>query len=201
MASASFDIEVFDRTPPVITLLGDATIEVEKGSGPYVDPGASVTDNADPGVTVDIDDSAVDTDAVGSYEVIFSATDASGNNAEISRTVEVVQSGYAGSTGIHVSKHSVKRGRTVYLWWAWTDENGHPVDSSGDTQLLTIENCHTGERVVDIAANPGTNNVYYLHSNYWKYRWRTHVPKGKYCATVTSSLTGQVQTSREVRVR
>ncbi len=198
-ATASFDITIFDETAPVITLIGSATIEIEVGSGPYVDPGATVDDNADPNVTVDIDDSAVDTDTTGTYSVIISATDASGNRAELTRTVNVV--GYPGSTGIQPKKLNIKSGSSNPLEWAWLDELGNAVDSSGDTQLLRIENCDTLQVLLSIAGDPGTSGFRFMADNFWRFNWEANVPKGTFCAVVRSSLTGQEQSSPPIRVR
>ena len=80
-----------DTTAPVITLNGDNPQTVEL-NGTYVEAGAT----ADTGEQVDIDSSAVDTSAVGSYEVIYTATDAAGNTAApVIRTVNVVDSSAA----------------------------------------------------------------------------------------------------------
>jgi hypothetical protein len=80
-----------DTTAPVITLNGDNPQTVEL-NGTYVEVGATT----DTGEQVDIDSSAVDTSAVGSYEVIYTATDAAGNAATpVVRTVNVVDSSAA----------------------------------------------------------------------------------------------------------
>ncbi|MDA8682025.1 DUF5011 domain-containing protein [Porticoccaceae bacterium] len=80
-----------DTTAPVITLNGDnpQTIELNEA---YQEAGATT----DTGEQVDIDSSAVDTSAVASYEVIYTATDAAGNAATpVVRTVNVVDSSAA----------------------------------------------------------------------------------------------------------
>lgn len=79
-----------DRTPPVITLRGPATITVDCGT-PYTDAGATATDNCDGDVTVTVNSSAVDTSRrnTAGYTVTFTATDASGNEARATRTVLV----------------------------------------------------------------------------------------------------------------
>jgi len=80
-----------DTTAPVITLNGDNPQTVEL-NGTYVETGATT----DTGEQVDINSSAVDTSAVGSYEVIYTATDAAGNAATpVVRTVNVVDSSAA----------------------------------------------------------------------------------------------------------
>jgi len=80
-----------DTTPPVITLLGDNPLELTVGDT-YNEPGATANDNVDGDISgnIVIDDSAVDTNTVGSYEVTYNVSDAAGNAAtEVIRTVNV----------------------------------------------------------------------------------------------------------------
>ncbi len=78
-----------DSEAPVITLFGDNPQTIEAGSS-YVEAGAS----ADGGEAVTIDSSAVDTGTVGNYTVTYTATDAAGNSASVTRTVKVVNSSF-----------------------------------------------------------------------------------------------------------
>lgn len=79
-----------DTTPPVITLNGSNPMTVIKGSA-FTDPGASVTDNIDPPQTI-YGTGSVNTAVVGSYTLNYSVTDAAGNSASTTRTVNVVNS-------------------------------------------------------------------------------------------------------------
>ncbi|MBM3216170.1 DUF5011 domain-containing protein [Candidatus Poribacteria bacterium] len=78
---------VSDTTPPVIVLNGDDPMTVEC-PGPYVEPGASVTDTCDASPTLAIT-GAVDSHTPGEYIVTYTATDASGNKSEKTRAVIV----------------------------------------------------------------------------------------------------------------
>ena len=85
-------IDVVDTTIPVITLVGANPQTIEAGS-PYVELGATASDNYDGDITASIitDASAVDTAVVGSYSVTYDVTDSSGNAAiQVTRTVDVV---------------------------------------------------------------------------------------------------------------
>src|SRR5574342_448131 len=85
-------VNVVDTTIPIITLNGDNPQVILLGS-PYVEAGAIVTDNQVAPITPVIDSSAVNTSAVGSYQVTYDATDDEGNNAvQVIRTVNVVDS-------------------------------------------------------------------------------------------------------------
>ncbi|MCK8523806.1 DUF5011 domain-containing protein [Aquimarina sp. D1M17] len=80
-------IDVVDTTAPVITLIGANPQEIVLGSD-YTELGATTND----GSVVNIDTSDF-IDAVGSYIIRYTASDASGNAAmEVTRTVNVVNS-------------------------------------------------------------------------------------------------------------
>ena len=75
-----------DTTPPVITLNGSSSIEIEEGSV-FNDPGATATDDEDGEVQINI--SGEVGSAVGTYILTYAASDTSGNTSEITRTVIV----------------------------------------------------------------------------------------------------------------
>lgn len=79
-----------DKEAPVITLNGEKEVTIKVGEK-YEDAGATVIDNLDPNVKVAVDTSRVNTSVPGTYDVIYTANDASGNQAQIvTRTVKVV---------------------------------------------------------------------------------------------------------------
>ncbi len=86
-STVSRTVTVEDTTSPVITLEGDATVNLTVG-GPWTDPGASATDLQSVEVT---NDSATtfDINTPGTYTITYTATDASGNTATTTRTVIV----------------------------------------------------------------------------------------------------------------
>jgi len=78
-----------DSTPPVITLKGASTVTLTQGQR-FTDPGADATDTVDGEVEV-IVTGTVNTAAVGSYTLTYTAKDAVGNNAiAVTRTVNVI---------------------------------------------------------------------------------------------------------------
>ncbi|MFZ1386585.1 MAG: immunoglobulin-like domain-containing protein [Thiolinea sp.] len=92
-ATAEDDVKVLvklvDSTKPVITLNGEATVELTVGDA-YVDAGATATDDVDGSINVTTTGS-VDTTAAGTYILTYSATDTAGNVADtLTRTVIVV---------------------------------------------------------------------------------------------------------------
>lgn len=80
-----------DVTPPVITLLGNASESLNLG-GTYTDAGATATDDTDGNLTGSISTvNNVDVNTVAVYTITYNVSDAAGNAAtEVSRTVEVM---------------------------------------------------------------------------------------------------------------
>ena len=77
-----------DEIPPVITIQGDNPVTVELGSA-YTDAGATAFD-AFHGNTSVTSSGTVDTSAVGSYTITYTATDLDNNTATSTRVVNVV---------------------------------------------------------------------------------------------------------------
>ncbi|MDM5264393.1 DUF5011 domain-containing protein [Sulfurovum sp. XTW-4] len=90
-AEANRTVNVVDTQAPVIILNGDTNITIEVGTA-YSELGATATDNYDGNLTtsIEINASSVDTNTVGVYTVIYDVNDSSGNVAEVTRTVNVV---------------------------------------------------------------------------------------------------------------
>jgi len=76
-----------DTAAPVITGTEDKTIYV--GDSVSYRTGVTVTDDHDPNPVLDIDSSAVDPQKAGTYQVTYTATDASGNTSTATITVTV----------------------------------------------------------------------------------------------------------------
>lgn len=78
-----------DTTPPEITVTGPATVDVTL-NGSYADQGATATDDEDGDITSLIETSnPVDVNAAGEYTVTYTVSDAAGNTASATRTVNV----------------------------------------------------------------------------------------------------------------
>jgi hypothetical protein len=78
-----------DTVPPVIVVLGSATVTIQVGSN-YTDAGATASDNVDGDLTRSIVvDNPVDTNQVGTYTVTYSVEDQAGNSDVATRTVIV----------------------------------------------------------------------------------------------------------------
>ena len=79
-----------DTVPPVITLIGEATVTIMEGDN-YQDPGATAEDDVDGDLThMIITHNPVNTDVPGTYKVTYNVSDEAGNQAkEVVRTVVV----------------------------------------------------------------------------------------------------------------
>ena len=87
VATATRTVRVVDTTAPVITLKGSNPMTVECGAG-YVELGATVADTCDSSPVLVITGTVLT--SKGTYVVTYKATDASGNTATATRTVNVV---------------------------------------------------------------------------------------------------------------
>ncbi|SDD84558.1 Listeria/Bacterioides repeat-containing protein [Paenibacillus sp. UNCCL117] len=100
-----------DTVPPVIMLLGDASITLTAGAS-FADPGVTVTD-AEEDIPVTITGS-VNNQVPGTYTLQYAATDRAGNAAvPVTRTVRIVEgssdwSGYETSDNANLAKLTVK---------------------------------------------------------------------------------------------
>ena len=84
-------VNVTDTTVPVITLNGDAVVDLNVGDT-YTEEGATATDNVDGDISANIviGGDTVDTNTAGQYIVTYNVSDAAGNAAaEATRTVNV----------------------------------------------------------------------------------------------------------------
>jgi len=101
-------IVVLDRTAPVLTLNGAAVVTVEQ-CGTFNDPGAVAFDKVDGNLTSAILVSGtVNTSATGSYTLTYTAADAQGNTATLTRTVNVVDTKKPGiyKVGVRIANNT-----------------------------------------------------------------------------------------------
>lgn len=86
---ATRTINVIDTVPPVLTLVGDASVQHERGQA-YVDQGANAIDAYDGVVTPLVSGNTVNINQNGTYSYTYTATDSSNNSSSVTRTVTVV---------------------------------------------------------------------------------------------------------------
>lgn len=94
-----------DATPPVLTLLGDATVELPLG-GSYTDEGASAVDNLDGDLSHKVAvEGTVDPTIVGTYTLTYKVSDSDGNTAvPVTRTINVTGPSYSISDAVFTNE-------------------------------------------------------------------------------------------------
>ena len=136
-----------DITPPVITLLDDATISIFLGST-YSEPGAVASDSRADGTSDDLREAietsgTVDTLSEGQYILTYTATDTAGNTASETRTVTV----RAPSTDVTLSD-------LVLM-----DNNGNKIAFTETFASSTIEySANVANNVASITLTPTAND-------------------------------------------
>ncbi|NRB77044.1 MAG: BspA family leucine-rich repeat surface protein, partial [Saccharospirillaceae bacterium] len=81
-------ITVLDNTAPVISLNGATQISIPQNTI-YTEQGATALDNVDGNIIPSLS-GLVDTSAIGTYSIVYSATDSAGNTATLSRSITVL---------------------------------------------------------------------------------------------------------------
>ena len=84
-----------DTEPPLIT--GAKDFKAYLGYSISYKSGVKVTDNHDKNISLKVDSSKVNTKAIGTYPVTYSATDAAGNKTTVTVNLKIVERGYTES--------------------------------------------------------------------------------------------------------
>lgn len=112
-ATVTRTVIVQNTTGPVITLLGDNPLTLEKGQE-LLDPGATASSPTDGDLTSSIVRSGTVPAAIGSYILIYNVSDSSGKAAmTVSRTVNVIDTGTPVITLLGPSPLNIEQG-TVF---------------------------------------------------------------------------------------
>ena len=127
-------VKVFDHQKPVITLNGRSAISIVVGT-PYIDAGATATDDVDPIVNI-VTINNVDATVVGEYTVTYTATDSSGNSATATRIVTVKEP----DTEKPVISLKGKNPLRIVQDTAYEDAGATVTDNEDDTVKLVIDN-------------------------------------------------------------
>ena len=124
-------VNVIDTTAPIITLVGDESINVEVGTN-YIDLGASLTDNFDASTTINAQGN-VNTSLVGTYLLTYDANDSEGNAAvQVVRTVNVVDT--IAPTADQIDDQIIQAGTDV----DWTTYINNASDNYTATRNLVL---------------------------------------------------------------
>lgn len=143
-ASVSRVVSVVDTTAPIITLLGDTTLTIERNNN-YTEAGATATDNLDGDISASIVvTGSVNTNEIGTYDVTYNVSDANGNAAlALTRTINVQDTTAPLVTSVSPanSENNVELGATVKVTFSEAIES-----NSVTTATFTL-------------VDPDTNNV------------------------------------------
>ena len=148
-ANVTRSITVIDVIPPVITLNSDANITLEQNEN-YTELGARAVDAVDGNLTVSIS-GAVDTGTVGNYTLTYTATDSAGNEANVTRSVEVVNTiPTLTSITLESNATTVNVGDTVQLTvtGTYSDGNSATVDENITYSIHPAENVEVNGSVL-----------------------------------------------------
>lgn len=165
-----------DTIPPTITLIGSPIITIELGTI-YVDAGATATDNLDGTITPQIILNNLNTNTIGTYSIVYRATDSSGNFADATRTIYVVNSTSQDTDAPSVEITS-PRSKTYYYsgskktfdfefeisddaetcWYDLNNETFNIACSSNDVNDVNVK---TGENNLTVYARDSAGNIGY----------------------------------------
>ena len=163
-ATASRTVNVVDTTAPVITITGANPVDVDLGTT-YSDAGATATDAYDGDLTSSITVSSnVDTNTAGTYTVTYTVSDAAGNQATETRTVNVIDNSnnptthYIDIQGYAFSPSSITINVGDTIVWTNYDSASHTVTSNDGT--FDSGGISTGNTFSFTFTSAGTFNYY-----------------------------------------
>ena len=163
-ATASRTVNVVDTTAPVITITGANPVDVDLGAT-YSDAGATATDVHDGDLTSSITVSSnVDTNTAGTYTVTYTVSDAAGNQATETRTVNVIDNSnnptthYIDIQGYAFSPSSITINVGDTIVWTNYDSASHTVTSNDGT--FDSGGISTGNTFSFTFTSAGTFNYY-----------------------------------------
>ncbi|MFA7285750.1 MAG: immunoglobulin-like domain-containing protein [Candidatus Paceibacterota bacterium] len=159
----SQNLTIPDPVLPVITLIGDANIEVFKNDT-YIDAGATAFDNIDGDITNNIIvTNNVNTSVVGTYQVKYNVVDSVGNNAvEVVRTVIVKsQPGFLTLTkNSTYANQSFSLPATAFKIGSW-----NLINSPDEDMLLTTLSFNLNEVLGNSFNQSDLTNMYVVVKN------------------------------------
>jgi len=159
-----------DLTAPEITVIGDNPLTVGVGNA-FNDPGARATDDVDGAVTV-VSSGEVDTSALGTYTIAYSATDRAGNTSRAERTVHVVDDTPPVVTLNGSAEDTVVSGQAYVELGATASDNVDgvlPVDVTGSVDTTQPGTYTVTYSATDAAGNEGsaTRTITVSERQYW----------------------------------
>lgn len=140
---------VSDSEPPVIEGVKDITAYI--GETVSYKKDVTVTDNMDQNPTLDIDNSKVNLNKAGTYEVVYTATDSAGNTSSASSKITIKEKpkGYVDKEDVYalakkvvdqIINDSMTDMEKAFAIYRWTKTNigytEHPTKIAGQSELI-----------------------------------------------------------------
>jgi Domain of unknown function (DUF5011)/HYR domain/Domain of unknown function DUF11 len=156
VATVTRTVNVVDTTDPTITLNGGSPLTVECHAS-FTDPGAEATDACAGDLTSSMQVSGtVDPNTVGTYTLTYTVADASGNDATVVRTVNVVD-----TTGPAITLNGNST-VTVECHTSYTDAGATAFDACGNASVAvnssgSVDVNTVGTYTITYTATDGTN--------------------------------------------
>ncbi len=143
-----------DVTAPVITVM-TGNDSIEAGTQQWVDAGATATDNLDTSVNI-VTSGTVNSNVPGQYIITYTATDAAGNTASVTRTVTV--------TDLTPPVILVTTGTdTLEVGTQWTDAGATAVDALDGVITVnvsgTVNTSIAGDYIITYTATDAAGNT------------------------------------------
>ena len=148
---------ILDAVAPAVTVLGANPMTIIKTIA-YIEGGATAVDNIDATTTVVISGS-VNVNATGTYFMVYTATDSSGNSASSTRTVNVIEDNIAPVITILGSNPD-----SLIVGGTYTDAGATALDNidgvvSATTTANNVDVNVVGTYTVDYSATDAMGNV------------------------------------------
>ena len=138
-----------DTTPPVVTLIGNASITIEKDTT-YTEQGAV----SDGGEAITIMEN-VNTNIVGTYTITYSATDAAGNTGSVTRTISVEDTISPVVTLIGNASITIEKD-TTYTEQGAVSDGGEAITITGNVDTNIVGTYTITYSATDAAGNTGS---------------------------------------------
>ena len=189
-------VNVVDTTAPAVTLSGAATMTVILGSG-FSDPGATANDSCTGTLPVAVA-GTVNTSAIGTYTLTYSATDASNNTGSATRTVNVIYNftGFFSPVNNLPTLNHVNAGRTIPLKFSLSGNHGLGIFAAGYPASKQVA-CDSSAPLADLEATEtsGGSTLTYSPDQY-QYSWKTESSWAGTCRQLVITLNdGTVHTA------
>ncbi len=144
VGTATRQVQVLDTQPPVVTLNGAAEITLACGDT-WTDPGASAIDACEGNLQVTVSGS-VNPNAVGTYTLLYTAADSTGQSASVQRVVRVTDTQPPVVTLNGAAEVTLACGDT------WTDPGASAIDACEGNLQVTVSG----------SVNPNAGGTYTL---------------------------------------